>query len=147
MEKINAFFIYIHKNPYNQTEQFIFVNIKEFDGNNIIITDKANSGTLSISKDEFIDNYILLPELMYCKSTILFNKDSEELIFTNSLLSIIYSYQSDKVLINFEPYINSNDKISEIKPSEELFNKIVEILDKIKIIKSKTRKRSKNLNN
>ena len=84
---------------------------------------------------------------MYCKSTILFNKDSEELIFTNSLLSIIYSYQSDKVLINFEPYINSNDKISEIKPSEELFNEIVEILDKIKIIKSKTRKRSKNLNN
>lgn len=147
MEKINAFFIYIHKNPYNQTGQFIFVNIKEFDGNNIIITDKANSGTLSISKDEFIDNYILLPELMYCKSTILFNKDSEELIFTNSLLSIIYSYQSDKVLINFEPYINSNDKISEIKPSEELFNEIVEILDKIKIIKSKTRKRSKNLNN
>ena len=119
------------------------------------LTGKHSNNSPSSKEIEFINNYVLLPELMYYRLTKLYNEDSEELIFTdNNLLSIIYSYNEDKISINFEPYINYNDKISEIKPSEKLFNEILKLLEiinkkisKIGVFKPKAKKRSKHLNN
>ena len=158
LKGINDFFIYINKN--NESGYIKIVNIVDINYDSISIQDLLdyNHEIITISKQEFLDNYILIPELLYFGSKVLYINDTNELVFINdnSSYNFIYSFTNDDVYVTDNININENDA-KRIYPSKGLFNQIKKITKKLKFKllkfldknkdKQYTKKRSKHFNN
>ena len=158
LKEINDYFVYINKN--NESGYIKIVNIVDINYDSISIQDLLdyNHEIITISKQEFLDNYILIPELLYFGSKVLYINDTNELVFINdnSSYNFIYSFTNDDVYVTDNININENDA-KRIYPSKGLFNQIKKITKKLKFKllkfldknkdKQYTKKRSKHFNN
>ena len=158
LKEINDYFVYIYKN--NETGGIKIINIVDINNDSISIQNLLdyNHEIITISKQEFLDNYILIPELLYFGSKVLYINDTNELVFINdnSSYNFIYSFTNDDVYVTDNININENDA-KRIYPSKGLFNQIKKITKKLKFKllkfldenkdKQYTKKRSKHFNN
>ena len=124
--------IYINKNYRQNKNEIDFLQIVEIDYEYITlkyIGGKNANKTITIAKDEFINNYILLGYLLYCNSKVLYDKNNKALIFINDKYNIVYSYEKNTMKININNSITiQNNELIEWNLSQNLFNEIQKII-------------------
>lgn len=124
--------IYINKDYRKNKNEIDYLQIVEINYEYITlkyIGGKNANKIITIAKDEFINNYILLGYLLYCNSKVLYDKNNKALIFINDKYNIVYSYETNTMKININ---NSNtiqnNKLIEWNLSQNLFDEIQKII-------------------
>ena len=124
--------IYINKDYRKNKNEIDYLQIVEINYEYITlkyIGGKNANKIITIAKDEFINNYILLGYLLYCNSKVLYDKNNKALIFINDKYNIVYSYETNTMKININ---NSNtiqnNKLIEWNLSQKLFDEIQKII-------------------
>ena len=122
--------IYINKDYRRNKNEISFLKIVEISYEYITlryIGGKKAHKTITILKDEFIKNYILLGYLLYCDSKVLYDKNNQLLIFINDTYNynITYSYETNTFQINN----NSDFTIkNDVSSYPIMFNEIQKII-------------------